>query len=99
MINKINAISPNIVGFKQNQNYEYPAPKSKLSAYKDAFIQSSKSMLPSNIALGIVFAFLNARKDMSKLGSALVNNLVLFTGISVIISAVDSAFRIKPNRQ
>lgn len=98
MINKISAAPANVVCFKQNEDFQRPTAKTKLSNYKDSFIQSSKSMLPSNIALAVVFALINSKKDMSKVGKALINNLAFFTGMSLIISGVDAFFMSKSNK-
>lgn len=99
MINKINSTTPNFVSFKQNQTAQTPPQKTKFQNYKDNFIQSSKFMLPSNIALALVFSLFNARKDMSQFGKILAHHLATFTGMSLIISGVDSLFRMNSQSQ
>lgn len=91
MINKVNGIQTNSVAFKQNQLDQQPYTKSNLSLYKDNFIRSSMTLVPSSV----IFAGLWALFDKSKganFGKAFLHNAANFGTMSVIIAAVDSWF-------
>lgn len=95
MMNKVSGLNPSLISFRQSSNSNTPFYKQQPEKTQDYFVKNVKSTVPAGLILSVMMSLFDCKNSFKAFIPSLIENVVIFTSMSLGISLVDSIFKSK----